>query len=113
MKEENSNFLSDLKSLYRQCVESVKNQLDLDFSTLMLLTEDQKSLIIRDTIGLPEATVGTFSLVEGQDLSTYVIKEKKPATVLNFKTESRFEVPAIVISKKITSRNGRNDGCLR
>jgi PAS domain S-box-containing protein len=94
---------TDLKSLYRQCVESVKNQLNLDFSTLMLLTEDHKSLVIRDTIGLPESTIGTFSLVEGQGLSTYVIKEKTPATVLNFNTESRFEVPPIVISKKITS----------
>ncbi len=93
----------DLKSLYSQSVELAKTLFNLDFSTVMLLTADKKSLVIQDTIGFSKAMIGTFSLVEGQGLSTYVVEQKKPATVSNFNTESRFEVPPIVFAEKITS----------
>ena len=94
---------TDLHSLYRQCVALPKTLLNLDFSTLMLLSEDKKALVIHDTIGFPESTINTLSLLEGQGLSTYVVQQKKPATVLNFKKESRFEIPPIVFTKNITS----------
>lgn len=93
----------NLKSLYRKVTSISKKLLNLDFSTLLVLSDDKSRLVIEDTIGFPESTIGTFSLVKGQGLSTYVVQEKKHATVLHFNTETRFEVPPIVFEKKITS----------
>lgn len=93
----------DLQSLYHQAVSLAQSLFDLDYSTIMLLTADKKALVIEDTIGFPASTIGTFALVGGQGLSTYVVKEKKPATVVNFATESRFEIPPLVFTKNITS----------
>ncbi len=94
---------TDLSSLYRHCNRVAKDLLGLDFSTLMILTEDKKSLCIQDTIGFSESMIGTFALLKGQGLSTYIVEKKKPATVLDFSRESRFEVPPVVFEKNITS----------
>ena len=94
---------TDLKTLYRKITTASKKLLGLDFSTLMVLSEDGKSLVIRDTIGFPESVVDAFMLEEGQGLSTYVIKNKVPGKVLDFRTEHRFEVPPVVFERKITS----------
>lgn len=93
----------DPQALYRICTQTAKELFDLDFSTLMLLTEDKKSLIIRDTIGFPESMTGTFTLLDGEGLSTYVVENKKSGVVFDFATESRFMVPPVVQSLGITS----------
>ncbi|MEK6673012.1 MAG: PAS domain S-box protein [Nitrospirota bacterium] len=97
------NATTDLKTLYRNIVNASKELLDLDFSTLMILSDDKKQLVIQDTVGFPESMIGTFSLTEGQGLSTYVVKNRRPAIVADFKTEIRFEVPKVVFEKSITS----------
>lgn len=91
------------RSLYRVCTSLSKELLQFDFSTLMILAEDKKHLIIQDTIGLPEASIGTFSLVKGQGLSTLVVEEKKAGMVADFHTEKRFDIPPIVLAKKVRS----------
>lgn len=97
------NATADLRKLYRSIVNTSRELLDLDFSTLMMLSDDKKQLIIRDTVGFPESMIGTFSLTEGQGLSTYVVKNRRPSIVADFKTEIRFEVPKVVFEKNITS----------
>lgn len=97
------NATTDLKTLYRNIVNAARELLDLDFSTLMILSDDKRHLVIQDTVGFPEAMIGTFSLAEGQGLSTYVIKNRRPAIVADFNTEIRFEVPKVVFEKNITS----------
>lgn len=92
-----------LPQLYRRITQIAKDVLRLDFSTLMILTDDKKSLVIRDAIGFPETMIGAFSLVEGHGLSTHVVVNKKPAQVFDFKTEKRFEVPPVVFEKNISS----------
>jgi len=94
---------SDLASLYRESNLLARNILALDFSTLMLLSDDGDSLVIRDAIGFPAAMIGTFTLVEGQGLSTYVVRKKKAAIVEDFQTEKRFEVPPVVFREEIVS----------
>jgi two-component system, cell cycle sensor histidine kinase and response regulator CckA len=94
---------TDLSSLYRQSNRLALNILNLDYSTLMLLNEDGNSLVIRDAIGFPAAMIGTFALVEGQGLSTYVVKEKQAAIVEDFHTEKRFEVPPVIFREGIIS----------
>jgi PAS domain S-box-containing protein len=90
-------------SLYRKVTKLSKELLDLDFSTLMLMNDDQSGLVIRDTLGFPEQTIGHFSLLKGQGLSTHVVLAKKPAVVVDFQTETRFEVPPLVLEKNIRS----------
>jgi diguanylate cyclase (GGDEF)-like protein/PAS domain S-box-containing protein len=92
-----------LRKLYRFAVVASKELLNLDFSTLMLLSDDKTGLTIEDTIGFPESLVGQFSLVQGQGLSTYVIQNEKPDIVLDFTRENRFAVPGIVIKNNIHS----------
>lgn len=100
---ENLKLTTDLPSLYRRITQMAKEVLKLDFSTLMLLTKDKKSLVIHDAIGFPDKMIGTFALLEGHGLSTYVVQNKKPALVADFHNETRFEVPPVIFEKKITS----------
>ncbi|MBU0681925.1 MAG: diguanylate cyclase [Proteobacteria bacterium] len=94
---------SDLRKLYRHIVSHAKELLQIDFSTLMLFSEDKRCLVLRDTVGFPETTINTFVVMEGQGLATYVAKTKKPDTVLDFQTETRFEVPQLVTERNIRS----------
>lgn len=94
---------TELGPLYRKIVEYAKKILGLDFSTLMLLSEDRSQLIVHDTVGFPESFIGTFSLTNGQGLSTYVITTEKPETVSDFRNETRFSVPPLVFEKHISS----------
>ncbi len=94
---------TDIASLYSKITSLAKDLLRLDFSTLMILSDDQKSLKICDAIGFDQSMIDTFVLVKGQGLSTYVIHEKIPATVTDFATENRFEIPPVIEEKKITS----------
>jgi len=93
----------DLNSLYRKVTSLSSELLNLDFSTLMLMSDDQNGLVIRDTLGFPEQTVGHYALLKGQGLSTHVVLEKKPAVVVDFQTETRFEVPSLVVERNIRS----------
>ncbi|MBI5641675.1 MAG: PAS domain-containing protein [Nitrospirae bacterium] len=94
---------TDLKKLYRSIVEHSKDMLALDYSTVMLLSDDKASLVVFDTLGFPGSYIGTFQLTEGQGLSTLVIKTRRPETVPDFLTETRFQVPDVVFEKDIRS----------
>lgn len=94
---------TDLRELYRKVTGNARDLLGLDYSTLMTLSEDKTCLIICDTIGFPEQMMGTFSLVPGQGLSTFVIGKKAADAVEDFRRETRFLVPAVVTERGITS----------
>ena len=94
---------TDLNKLYRSVISTAQDLLSLDFSTLMILTKDKKQLIIKDTLGFPEAMINTFRLAEGQGLSSYVTQNALPGMVTDFTTETRFDVPPVVIEKGIHS----------
>ncbi len=93
----------DLNSLYRKVTSLSSELLRLDFSTLMLMNDNQSGLVIRDTLGFPEQSIGHYTLLKGQGLSTHVVLEKKPAVVVDFQTETRFEVPSLVAERNIRS----------
>jgi len=94
---------TDLKTLYRESNALAQRILKLDFSTLMILNDDGKALIIRDALGFPSSMINTFALLEGQGLSTHVVTGKKAAIVEDFQTENRFEVPPVVFKHGIVS----------
>lgn len=93
----------DLNSLYRKVTSLSMELLGFDFSTLMLMSDDRSGLVIRDTLGFPEQTIGHYALVKGQGLSTHVALAKKPAVVADFQQETRFELPSLVVEKNIRS----------
>lgn len=86
----------DLNRLYRKVTSLSKDLLGFDFSTLMLMSDDRSALVIRDTLGFSEQTIGHYALLKGQGLSSLVVHEKKPAVVADFQTETRFEIPSLV-----------------
>jgi PAS domain S-box-containing protein len=94
---------TDVRKLYRFAVLASKELFALDYSTLMILSEDKTRLTIEACLGFPETLIGQFSLVEGQGLSTYVVKNKKPGTVADFTVETRFDVPAMTHEYNIHS----------
>ncbi|MHB8791329.1 MAG: hybrid sensor histidine kinase/response regulator [Desulfobulbaceae bacterium] len=94
---------SELASLYQESNALARRILRLDYSTLMILSDDGQSLVIRDAIGFPTSMINSFSLLKGQGLSTYVATEKKAAMVEDFRTEKRFEVPPVIFQQGITS----------
>jgi PAS domain S-box-containing protein len=94
---------TDLMKLYRSVISTARDLLSFDFSTVMVLSEDKKKLIIKDTLGFPGTMINTFSLVEGQGLSTYVALNAVHGMVTDFTTETRFDVPPVVTAKGITS----------
>ncbi len=98
-----TTMLTELKGLYRVFVVASKELLALDCSTLLLLSEDKKKLTIQDGLGIPQSMIGHFSLVEGQGLSTLVVRTRRPETVLDFTKETRFEVPAVISEKGLLS----------
>jgi len=93
----------ETRKLYRKILRVTRDLLELDFVSLMILEPDGRRLQIRDTIGFPESMVGSFSLVEGQGLSTHVIRTKKPDWVHDFRREDRFEIPRVVLEQGIRS----------
>ncbi|MHB8808599.1 MAG: GAF domain-containing protein [Desulfobulbaceae bacterium] len=94
---------SNLASLYRESNALARKILKLDYSTLMIVSDDGTSLVIRDAIGFPSSMINTFFLLKGQGLSTYVATEKKAAVVEDFQVEKRFEVPPVIFQQSITS----------
>lgn len=95
--------ITDLRVLYRRIVIFAQEFLNLDFSTLMLLTDGKNRLTVIDTLGFPPSVIDTYSLMEGHGLSTYVVKEKTAAVVYDFSLERRFAVPSLIAEHGITS----------
>jgi diguanylate cyclase (GGDEF)-like protein/PAS domain S-box-containing protein len=94
---------TDLRRLYRIGVVAAKELLGLDFSTLMLMSEDKSGLTIADTIGFAGGNIGRFNPEQGQGLSTYVIRNKRPDTVADYARENRFQAPEFVKQNNIHS----------
>lgn len=87
---------TDLQELYHHCLQQTKEILSLDYSTLLLLDENSKKLVIRDTIGFPREMIDTFVLHEEQGLPSLAIQSHEVEIVEDFRTESRFEVTNIM-----------------
>lgn len=94
---------ADLKELYRTFVTAARDLLGLDFSTLMLLSEDGLGLTIMDTLGFPDELIGAFSVGEGQGVVSLVLQNQRAEFVEDFARENRFEVPEVVKRRGIRS----------
>ncbi|NDY41487.1 response regulator [Dissulfurirhabdus thermomarina] len=94
---------TDVKGLYRKITSIMQDFLRLDFSTVMTLSDDKRHLVIRDTLGFPASMIDSFSLVEGQGLSTWVVRNRRAAITPDFRRETRFEVPPVVFEEGISS----------
>ena len=94
---------TDIKALHRVIVTHAKALLTFDFSSLLLVSEKQNSLIQQDYLGFPQYSMDGFSLKEGQGLATYTAKKQEPASVADFSCETRFSVPQVIWDLNIRS----------
>ncbi len=90
-------------ALYRKVTAISKELLQLDFSTIMLISADHSQLVPVDTIGFAEAAIANFTPQEGLGLSTHVIRQRSPDTVTDYATETRFTIPPAIMEHQITS----------
>jgi PAS domain S-box-containing protein len=94
---------TDKSKLYCKITQLTKEFFQFDYSTLMLLQKKEEKLVTIDTSGFPTEIIGSTALSAGIGLSTHVLHTKKPSIVLDFKTETRFEIPPIILEERITS----------
>ncbi|MEA2113798.1 MAG: PAS domain S-box protein [Thermodesulfobacteriota bacterium] len=95
--------LGELKTIYEFVTLWTKSLLKFDISTLFVLSEKTKQLVMRETTGFPRSMVDSFSLLQDQGLPNLVARERKAAVVEDFQTESRFTVPYIIVEHELTS----------
>lgn len=95
--------LGDLKTIYEFVTSWTKSLLKFDYSTLFILSEETGKLVMEETIGFPRSLVGTFFLLQDQGLPTLVARDRKVAVVEDFRTETRFRVPDIILEHELTS----------
>jgi PAS domain S-box-containing protein len=96
----------DLQTIYRQVISLAQGFLRFDFSTVMILTQEKHALIPTDTLGFPRSIIGAVMVLGELGLATYVVQEKKAASVVDFKTEQRFTVPSFIEKYHISSALG-------
>ncbi|MEW6118409.1 MAG: EAL domain-containing protein [Nitrospirota bacterium] len=94
---------TELKELYRKIITISKDFLHLDYSTVMILSEDGTCLIPKDTIGFPPSVLNTCSLREGEGLASYVLRSGAPERVVDLSKETRFAIPKEVLKQRIAS----------
>ena len=92
-----------LEKLYQKVVTLSRDLLALDYSSLMLLSEDGARLTMKGAHGFPESMIGTFVLQSGEGLATLVARTGEPSTVHEFCRETRFQVPPVVTELNIQS----------
>jgi PAS domain S-box-containing protein len=95
--------ITDLETLYSYCVASIKEFFDLDFSTLLLLDDSGKKLVVRATKGFPADMVDSFVLREGEGLPHLALKTGQVEIVEDFRDEDRFEVTPIMAELNVCS----------
>ncbi|MBU0968229.1 MAG: PAS domain S-box protein [Proteobacteria bacterium] len=94
---------TDLQTIYRQVISLAQGLLRFDFSTVLILTQEKNALVPTDTIGFSQSAIGTVLELRELGLATYVVQEKKPGAVVDFKTEKRFAVPSFIKKYTISS----------
>ena len=94
---------TELNEIYRNCLHLFKELLDLDVTTLFLVTAEQDRLMVYDTLGFPESVVGTFSVSKGVGLPGLVWETLQVESVEDFHTEKRFKVPDVIFQNNLTS----------
>lgn len=94
---------TDLNTLYSYCVSLTKDFFELDYSTLVLLEDSRKELVVKDADGLSEDMVDSFFLCNGEGLAHLVVKTGQVETVEDFRKEDRFEITQIVAELNVRS----------
>jgi diguanylate cyclase (GGDEF)-like protein len=83
--------IMDLEEVSRRILEKVKDLLDVDNASLMLVDSDSGSLHIQDAIGLQPDMVEKIRLRPGEEISGWVAKEGKPLLVEDIENHPLFK----------------------
>lgn len=82
---------SDLNNVLQRIAEQSARLMNLNMSSIMLLSEDGKELSIRAWHGASEAYISRPNLSVADSLVGVVVKRKKPITVLNVQRHVQFQ----------------------
>ena len=93
-----------LAEVYGYTTSLTRDIFHLDYSTLFLLEdEEEQRLILKATDGFPQEMVGTFVLREGVGLPSLAFETGQVETVVDFRTEDRFEATSLMAELDIRS----------
>ncbi len=94
---------TDLEKLFSCCVSLTKEFFDLDFSTLLLLDDSGKKLVVKATDGFSKDMVESFVLRQDEGLPQLVLKTGEVETVEDFRTEDRFKATSLMTDLNVRS----------
>jgi two-component sensor histidine kinase len=117
---------TDLQKLFDEIVSTIAEILDVEFVKILELVPGDAELLLRAGHGWREGLVGTAHESTGRDshggyaLGGYALASGGPVVILDLKSETRFEAPALLlehginsgVSMPIAGRDGRAYGVL-
>ena len=113
---------TDLQKLFDEMVSTVAELLDVEFVKILELVPGDAELLLRAGCGWREGLVGTAHELTGRASRTggYALASGGPVIVLDLKSETRFDAPALLlehginsgVSVPIAGRDGRAYGVL-
>lgn len=92
-----------LKEAHRNCLHLFKDLFNLDCASLFLKESGQDTMLLHDTLGLPESMINTFMIRKGIGLPGLVLETLQVETVEDFSTEKRVTIPDIIYLENIRS----------
>lgn len=93
----------NLKEAHRNCLHLFKDLFNLDYTSLFLKQSGQESIMLHDTIGLPESLINNFTITNGVGLAGLVLETLQVETVEDYSTEKRITIPGIIYLENIRS----------
>jgi PAS domain S-box-containing protein len=112
---------SDLQVLFEEIVTTVAEMLDVEFVKILELEPGDTALLLRAGHGWRAGSVGTAHESTGRhSQAVYALASGGPVIVTDLKSETRFEIPALLrdhgvnsgVSVPIAGRDGRAYGVL-
>ncbi|MFQ5596866.1 MAG: EAL domain-containing protein [Nitrospiria bacterium] len=95
---------AELSDLIDNVVSLVTDTLEVDYSKVLELRPDEKSLLLRAGIGWKDGLVGSLTIETGHNSqSGYTLISGQPVVVEDFETEIRFKPSALFIDHKVLS----------
>lgn len=94
----------DLQSLFDQAVLRLSEALDVEFTKVLELQPDGRSLLLRAGFGWKDAVVGQASVSAGlESQAGYTLSVNHPVIVYDLASETRFSGPELLLSHNVVS----------
>ena len=93
-----------LDEVFQTAVVSISKTLDLEFTKILELLPDGKSLLLREGVGWKEGLVGHATVgTELDSQAGYTLKSNQPVITKDLRKESRFSGPSLLLDHGVIS----------